>query len=168
MWIVAKFKKESFNFFQNEMKKKIGNECKFFRPKINLQIYKKNRLVNNTVDLLDDYVFCFHEKFNDKKIVNSHLKYTRGLKYILENFKNSQKEIESFIDYCEGMQDENGTISKNFFNINLDLKKSYKFLSGPFLNKIFKILSIEKNSLRIKIEGLNTFIKKEKYLFNSI
>ena len=60
------------------------------------------------------------------------------------------------------MQDENGAITKNFFNKNLDLKKSYKFLSGPFLNKIFKILSIEKNSLRIKIEGLNTFIKKEK------
>ena len=42
------------------------------------------------------------------------------------------------------MQDENGAITKNFFNKNLDLKKSYKFLSGPFLNKIFKILSIEK------------------------
>ena len=78
MWIVAKFKKESFNFFQNEMKKKIGNECKFFRPKINLQIYKKNRLVNNTIDLLDDYVFCFHEKFKDTKIVNNHEKYQRS------------------------------------------------------------------------------------------
>ena len=66
------------------------------------------------------------------------------------------------------MQDENGAITKNFFNKNLDLKKSYKFLSGPFLNKIFKIISKEKNSLRIKIEGLNTFIKKEKYLFNSV
>ena len=66
------------------------------------------------------------------------------------------------------MQDENGAISKNFFNKKLDLKKSYKFLSGPFLNKIFKILSIKKNNLRIEIEGLNTLIKKEKYLFNSI
>lgn len=168
MWIIAKFKKESFIFFQNEMKKQIGEKCKFFRPKINLQIYKKNRLVNSTIDLLEDYVFCYHEKFNDKKIINSRLKNIKGLKYILENFKSSQHEIENFINYCESMQDENGIISKNFFNKNLDLKKSYKFLSGPFLNKIFKILSIEKNSLRIKIEGLNTLIKKDKYLFNPV
>ena len=168
MWIVAKFKKESFIFFQNEMKKKIGNECKFFRPKITLQSYKKNRLINNTVDLLDDYAFCYHEKFNDKKIINGHLKFIKGLKYVLENFKNSQEEIKNFINYCKEMQDENGAISKNFFKRNLDLKKSYKFLSGPFLNKIFKILSIKKNNLRIEIEGLNTLIKKEKYLFNSI
>ena len=68
MWIVAKFKKESFIFFQKEMKKKIGNECKFFRPKITLQSYKKNRLVNKTVDLLDDYVFAFMKNLRIQKL----------------------------------------------------------------------------------------------------
>ena len=71
------------------MKKKIGNECKFFRPKITLQSYKKNRLVTN-VDLLDDMA-CYHEKFNDKKIINGHLKFIKGLKYVLENFKKFPK-----------------------------------------------------------------------------
>ena len=52
MWIVAKFKKEFYFFSKRNEKKKIGNECKFFRPKITLQSYKKNRLVNKTVDLL--------------------------------------------------------------------------------------------------------------------
>ena len=168
MWIVAKFKKHSFMFFKNEVKKKIGNDCKFFRPKIVLQSFRKQRLVNTQVDLLDDYVFCYHNKFSNQKLVKTHLNFIKGLKYILENFKNSQKEIEKFVNYCRSMQDKNGIITKNFFQVNLELNKNYKFLSGPFLNKIFKIISKEKNNLRISVEGLNTTINKEKYLFNPL
>ena len=44
---------------------------------------------------MEGYVICFHSKFNNKEIINN-LKYARGLKYILEGFKNSQEEILNF------------------------------------------------------------------------
>ena len=43
---------------------------------------------------MGDYLFCFNAKFSNPQIINS-LKYSRGLKYFLEGFVQSQNEIQS-------------------------------------------------------------------------
>ena len=45
----------------NEDLKKIGKDFEFYLPKINIQIFKNNKLVNKSVPLLGDYIFCYHQ-----------------------------------------------------------------------------------------------------------
>ena len=75
---------------------------------------KKKKLINYEVNLLNDYMFCFHPKLELKKNLNE-LKFIRGLKYVLDNFKNSQKDIKEFINKCKEFENEKGYLSKNFF-----------------------------------------------------
>ena len=57
--------------------------------------------------ILGDYLFCFHEKFSKKSFLTT-LKYTKGLKYILNDLFSSQYEIEKFINKCKENEDEEG------------------------------------------------------------
>ena len=58
----------------------------------------KNKLQFLEKDILDDYLICYHEKFQNSKIMTI-LKNSRGLKYLLANSKTNQKEIVNFINY---------------------------------------------------------------------
>jgi uncharacterized protein (UPF0335 family) len=71
--------------------------------------------------------------------------------------------MKTFIEKCKSLENENGFISQNLFEIIKNEK--YKFLSGPFTSKIFKILEIQKNKINILIGNFNTYIKKKDYLF---
>ena len=82
MWVIVKFDKKYFNTLKQQLSEKLGGGFSFYRPKLILQNYKKNKLVSKEVDLLDDYFFCYHEKFSSKIIINN-LKFTKGLKYFL-------------------------------------------------------------------------------------
>ena len=66
MWVIVKFDKKYFNTLKQQFSEKLGGGCSFYRPKLILQNYKKNKLVSKEVDLLDDYFFCYHEKFSSK------------------------------------------------------------------------------------------------------
>ena len=167
MWTIIKFDKKSFKIFKDETSKILGKNCKFYRPQIILQKYKNNKIINFKIDLLNDYVFCYDEKFKEKEIFK-YLKYTKGLKYFLEGFRSSQKEINNFINYCKSLENENGLITKNFFDNYINISRDYKFLSGPFLNKVFKVISVQRNKLRILVGGLNTTIRKDEFLFNPV
>ena len=68
-------KSKEFSIFKKELNIKFGNEVKYYFPKI---LLGKKKL--NTSNLLGNYVFCFHEKFNDvKNLVFS--KYIKGLDF---------------------------------------------------------------------------------------
>ena len=54
----------------------------------------------------------------------------------------------------------------NFYQLILD--KKYKFLNGPFVEKIFNITSIQKEKIGITIGNIKTNIKYNKYLFSPI
>jgi len=60
----------------------------------------------------------------------------------------------------------NGYITYNIFDISIN--SFYKFKSGPFVEKIFKIISLQKNKIDILMGEIKTTINKKDYLFSSI
>ena len=108
----------------------MGNDLIIYNPKILVEKYKKNKLIKKEFDLLGDYLFCFHKNFITCTIRN--LKFSRGLKYFLNGFIQSQNEIENFVMKCKKLKMTMDTFHK-FIQINLNTK--YKFISGPFSEK---------------------------------
>ena len=70
MWTVIKIDKKKQNFFKNEITKKLGSDIILYSPKINIQNYINNKLIDKKIDLLGDYIFCFHDDFKNPKILN--------------------------------------------------------------------------------------------------
>ena len=116
MWTIIKFKHKQISILKDEIIKKLGNDVKFFIPKLRIEIIKKNKVYDKENYLLGNYMFCFHKKFSEKKIIES-LKYCRGLNYFLDDYINSQVEINSFINKCEINEDNNGFLKQSFFNL---------------------------------------------------
>ena len=100
MWTIIKVDLKNLEFLKKELKKKIGNDVKIYSPKFLIQKYKKNKLIGKELNLLGDYLFCHHIKFESNEIINM-LKFTKGLKYFLNGFSQSQKDIEKFIYKCK-------------------------------------------------------------------
>ena len=96
MWAIIKFDKKNLEFLKNNIKKKLGNEVEFYLPKIFVEKYKNNKLVGQELNLLGDYLFFSHDKLKNKSILNE-LKFTKGLKYFLDGFSQSQKEIKLYM-----------------------------------------------------------------------
>lgn len=165
MWTVLKFDKKSINLLTQDLKNKLGKDLKIYLPKLRIQKYHNNKLINKEISLLGDYIFCFHKDFKFKSTINS-LRFIRGLKYFLDDFNSSQEDLEKFVRKCKGSECENGFISRDFFD--LDLYKKYKFMSGPFSNKIFQIIDLQRNKIKVLMGSLNTTIKRKEFLFAPI
>ena len=162
MWTIIKFDKKYKQILKNNLKNKIGNDLIFYSPILLIQKFKKNKLINKEFSLLGNYLFCFHEKFKNESFLNS-LKFTKGLKYFLNGYSGSQRDIETFIKKCKNFEDNKGYLSQNFFEIYKN--NNYKFISGPFVEKIFKIVDFQKNKIEILLGQIKTTINKEKFLF---
>ena len=67
---------------------------------------------------------------------------------------------------CSELEDKNGFISKDLFE--LEINKNYKFSSGPFTDKIFKLIDLIKNIIKISMGNLSTSINRKKYLFTPL
>ena len=76
--------------------------------KLLIQKYKNNKLINKEISLLGNYLLCFHEDFKDPKTLQK-LKFSRGLEYFLNGFKQSQKDINDFIHKCRNSENEKGS-----------------------------------------------------------
>ena len=150
MWIVLKYKKKEFSFLKQDFRKVLGDLPLIFRPKFKYQKLVKNKLQFLEKDILNDYLICYHEKFQNINML-AILKNLRGLKYFLIDSKINQREIISFIDYCKKNQDLNGYIKQSFFEFS-NIQKGM-FLSGPFTNIIFNVIQKERNKLKIGISG---------------
>ena len=162
MWTILKFKKNNFNFLTQELSKKFGANIKIYSPKILIEKYNNNKIQRKELNLLGDYLFCYHEDF-DKKSFLTKLKFVKGLKYFLEGFESSQIEISKFIDKCKNLENKDGKITQNLFQEKLN--KHYRFASGPFTNTIFKIIDLQKNKIDIFIGNLKTKINKKDFLY---
>ena len=101
---------------------------------------------------------CAESFINDTPLDISCKKFTRGLKCILEGFKNNQNEISKFINRCKNFEDENGYLKQDFFNRDNFVKG--KFISGPFTNLVFDILSREADKIEILIGSYKTTLTK--------
>ena len=165
MWTILKFDKKKFESLKKDFSKKLGNDFVIYHPKSIFQKYKNNMWVNKEINFLGDYLFCFHKKFKHKETINS-LKFSRGLKYFLDGFIQSQEEIQLFIKKCKKYENNKGYLSHEFFEMNID--SEYKFSSGPFANIIFKIIQPQKNKINILLGNIKTTIKKNDFLFNPL
>jgi len=162
MWTIIKVDRKNLEFLKEEFKKKLGKNVIIYSPKLLIQKYKKNKLTGKELNLLGDYFFCFHEKFKSQETF-SLLKFTKGLKYFLDGFNQSQEEIETFIQKCKQSEDKKGYLTQNFFE--LCKNSSYKFTSGPFSEKIFKIINLQKNKIDILLGSIKTTIKNKEFSF---
>ena len=146
MWIVAKYKTNELNILKKNFKNILESDPEYFIPKIQYNKIIKQKFKTFQKSLLEGYVICFHSKFSNSYILNL-LKTARGINYIIEGFKHNQVEISNFVKRCKEFEDKDGFIKQDFF-INKNFTKA-KFVSGPFTNLVFSILS--KNSDRIEI-----------------
>lgn len=165
MWTIIKFDKKKINLLKEDFKKKLGDKPIVYEPKVLINVFKKCKRTSKELNVLGDYLFCYHRKFEDKTTLNK-VKFSRGLKYFLNGCFEFQEEIDEFINKCKKLENENGYISASIFELNQNTK--YKFSSGPFADKIFKIISLQKNKLDILMGNIKTSVEKSKYLFNPI
>lgn len=164
MWTILKFNKKDINLLFDDLKKKIGKDVIIYKPKIIVESFRKNKLVKKEIYLLGDYLLCYHEKFNQLDL--RCFAFLRGLKYFLNGSGVAQKEIKAFVDMCKNSENNKGFITTNFFE--LIKNQEYKFKTGPFAQKIFKIVNFQKNKIDIILGNIKTSINKKKFLFNPI
>ena len=165
MWTVLKIDKGKTEFFKTEINKKLINKSNFYIPKYYIQKYYKNKLVKRELNLLGDYIFCYNNSFTDPKVIKN-LKFTKGLKYILEGFKKSQNEIQNFIEKCKENENEEGYLAHNFLEIFKD--KKYKFSSGPFSQIIFDVINLQRKKIDIFLGNLKITVNRDKYFITYI
>ena len=166
MWAVLKYKSREFNMLIDNFTKILGEEPRFYCPKIKYQKYIKCQLKTCEKFVLENYLICYHSKFNDVSVINK-LKYSKGLSYFLNGFQKNQKEIISFINHCKKYENSEGYLRQDFFDYNNF--KTGRFISGPFTNMIFEVISNQSTKLKILIGGLTTTInKKSNYFYRTV
>ena len=162
MWTIIKIDKKYLGLLKRELDKKLGAGLDIYNPKLCVEKYYKNKLIRKELTLLGDYIFCFHNQFSNPNILNS-LRFTKGLKYFLNGFDQSQIEIKNFISKCKESENNDGYLTQKFYQMCLN--NNYKFTSGPFTDQIFKIINLQKNKIDILIGSIKTNIGKDKFLF---
>ena len=166
MWTVLKYKKQEFNFLKKDFRKTLGDLPLIFKPKIKYEKFIRNKLHLLEKDILDDYLICYHKKFQDANML-AILKNLRGLKYFLSDSKINQKEIISFIEYCKKNQDSKGYIKQTFFDFST--AKKGIFLSGPFTNMFFSVIDKHRDRLKVLIGNMTaTITNNSNYLYRPI
>ena len=165
MWAIIKIDKKKLFLLKNDLKSKFGDETEIYIPKLLIEKFKKNKLYKKEFDLLGDYLFCYHKNFIKEGSIGQ-LKFTKGVKYLLNGFLSSQHEIKKFINKCKNLENEKGYIKQNFYD--LEINDHYKFLSGPFTDKIFKIIELQKNKIDILMGNIKTKINKKEFLFTPL
>ena len=166
MWIVIKFKKEKIQILKSEIIKKFGGKLDFYVPKIEIERMTSNKLRKKTSKYItDDYLFCKISSLYLNEVLLK-IKHTVGVKYILDHFQCSQKEIEEFIKKCKFHENENGNLKSSFFEIIE--KSNIQFLNGPFINHIMKIVENNKKNFKVTLNNLNLSVKKKDILFQTV
>ena len=166
MWIIAKYKLNELNILKKKLKEILGDEPKYFIPKIKYTKVVKKKFISIQKSILEGYLICSHNKFASKDILNI-LKYTKGISYILEGFKNNQKEILEFVNKCKKFEDDEGFLTQSFF-CNKNFNRA-KFISGPFTNLFFDILSNQSDKIEILMgKYKTTILKKSELLYKPV
>ncbi len=166
MWVVAKVKIKDLNIFKKNLTEKIGNDIKFYHPKIEYHRYFGDKVKRFEKFILENYIFCYHIKFKKANFVNE-VKFIVGLEYFLEGHSQNQSNIIKFIKHCKTFENEKGYLTQSFFKTIIT--KKAKFISGPFTNMIFEIIEKQKNKLKILVGNIITTIPdKTNYLYYPI
>ena len=123
MWAVAKVKIKNLNTFKKDLTKKTGIDIKFYYPKIEYHKYFGDKVKRFEKFILENYVFCYHEKFKKSSFVNE-VKFLKGLEYFLEGYNQNQNNIIKFIEYCKTFENEKGYLTQSFFKTIITKKRN--------------------------------------------
>lgn len=165
MWTIIKVDPNKVQILTNELRSKLGQGLKVYSPKISVDILRNKKIIKKNINILGDYIFCFHQKFENCNIIN-YLKFTKGLKYFLNGWLESQTEIKNFIENFKNMENSNGYIAKNFYNLKIN--HLYKISSGPLTNKIVKLIEIQKNKIKCLFNKIEVNIKTNETLISPV
>ena len=166
MWLIARIKIKDIEIFKKQLIEKCGEEINFYTPKVLFSQHYKDKIKKFDRFVLENYIFCYNEKFNKSCVVNK-FKHTKGLQYFLNGHIQSQKEIQEFISYCKSFENKDGYLIPLFFKKML--KNKGQFTSGPFSNLMFEILEKRKNKLKVLVGNIVTTISDNKnYLYRSV
>ena len=77
-----------------------------------------------------------------------------------------QTEIENFVEICKKAENDKGIISNNLFD--LQINKKYKFLNGPFVSQIFRLIEIQKNKFCFSFGNFKSYIDNKNILIRPI
>ena len=166
MWVVAKIKKNEINVFKKKLNEKFNNEIEFYYPKIQAHKYEKNKLKKVEKLILENYIFCYHKKFEDLKSIYE-VKFVKGLDYFLNGYLKNQEQVIKFINFCKKSENKDGYLTLSFFKSIIS--KKAEFISGPFTNMVFEILERQKNKMKILIGNMVTTISdNNNYLYRPI
>ena len=166
-WIVAKCKTNEVETFKKSLNDLLGDSVEYYQPKIQYEKFlkKKNCYKKIKKFILGNYLFCNSEHFINTANTQK-LKFIKGLQYFLIGAFLNQKDIINFIENCKKNEDENGSLKQEFFS--LCFNKNYKFLTGPFKNQLFKIISEQNKKLLILLNNKKiTLFRDSKYLFQT-
>jgi len=155
MWTIIKIDLKKLNTFNQDIKKKMGDDVRIYFPKV--------KISNRTLPLIGDYIFCFHNEFKDSNFINK-LKFTKGLKYFLNGHIESQSQIEYFINKCKSLENDKGFLSKNI--CELIPNSMYQFKTGLLKNEIFKLLEIQKNKIKILINDVKFKVNSNNFIIS--
>tara|TARA_Y100001970_G_scaffold273265_1_gene371225 strand:+ start:12068 stop:12541 length:474 start_codon:yes stop_codon:yes gene_type:complete len=155
MWTIIKIDLKKLNTFNQDIKKKIGDDVRIYFPKV--------KISNRTLPLIGDYIFCFHNEFRNLSYINK-LKFTKGLKYFLNGHIESQSQIEYFVNKCKSLENDKGLLSKNI--CELIPNSMYQFKTGLLKNEIFKLLEIQKNKIKILINDVKFKVNSNNFIIS--
>lgn len=166
MWIVIKIKPNNLKFVKDNLSNIYGKYINFYNPKIKYEKITKNKKKVYIKNIINGYILCHSEKF-EKQPELKKINLTQGVKYVLKGCKENQNDITKFVDICKSNEGKDGFLTQGFFDI---VGKTYaKFLNGPFSEIVFKILSDQKNKVRVMIGNTTATIRKNnKLLYCSI
>ena len=100
--------------FRKELIEKSGKNVEIYCPKIEYHKYFKNKVQKLETPALENYIFCYHEDFNNS-IFLSKLRFVKGLDYFLNGYYQNQNEIVKFIRYCKCSENKKGYLTQAFF-----------------------------------------------------
>ena len=149
------------------------NAYLFYDPSKQIHlIFKSNDTINENrkgikvkKSTLGDYIFCFNQNFKNKNFRET-IKFARGLKYLLDSQSYLDNDINRFIETCKNFENKKGYV--NFSFLNLIKNNKYKFTSGPFANKIFEVIDLQKHKIDILIGKIKTTLKREEFSFRAV
>ncbi len=165
MWIIAKTDKSKINFLLKNLNNKLGSNIKTYIPKIKVQSYKNNKLRDKIVNILGDYIFINHDSFKNLDFIN-YVRNIKGMKLVLSGYKESQLEIINFITKCKNLENNDGLMAHDLYD--LDLRKKYCFSSGPLTGKLFNIIDFNKKNLNILIGKFKTKLNRKNFIFKPV
>lgn len=157
MWLVAKYNSGQSEILKKNLKNFLGNDLEYYQPKILIELTNKKFFKN----ILGDYIFFKHNKFSDERFINN-LRFAKGLKYFLTNYKLEQKQISNFINKCKSHEKEK-ILGQEFFDDLINFRG--KLTTGPFKSFIFNIISKNKNYIIARINSYKITVKKKKNCF---